>query len=159
MKTIFPLKSIYICGSWRHKSEIERLTAALRERDHQVLSFIENNRALGFGEAMAEQQPAWTETPEAQACFEFDTKATRTVDLVIYLGPSGCDAWAEVGHAAGSGVPVLGLWHPGERVGLMRKLVGRWVESLEDLLEAVVDPMGQTGQGVAQVDGHSLPQG
>jgi len=50
-------KNIYICGSWRHKAEIERLTQELRLRGHQVLSFIENNRALGFGEALAEQNP------------------------------------------------------------------------------------------------------
>jgi hypothetical protein len=56
--------------------------------------------------------------------------------LVIYIGPSGCDAWAEVGAAWSRGVPIIGLYAKGEQVGLMRRMV-EWVHDIREMREAV----------------------
>lgn len=62
-------------------------------------------------------------------------------DLVIYISPSGTDAWAEVGAAWASKVPVIGLWAKGEPSGLMRKMVSEWIFNYHALLD-VVDYIG-----------------
>jgi len=76
----------------------------------------------------------WSESGEEK--FKFDTDSAMTSNLVIYIGPSGTDAWAEVGAAWAAGVPVLGLWAKGEQAGLMRRMV-EWFSSHHRLLGMV----------------------
>lgn len=117
---------IYIASSWRNQHAVEMLTWMLRCADHEVLSFIENEHPL-------------TEHEIATGTLQFDhdTTAATTSDLVIYVGPSGCDAWAEVGAAWASEVPIVGLWAKSEAVGLMRHMVADWFTDYRDLLAAV----------------------
>ena len=55
--------------------------------------------------------------------FDFCAKSATTADLLIYIGPSGCDAWAEIGAAYGSGVNIFGLLAKNEEVGIMRHMI------------------------------------
>ncbi|GEM_PF-5218004 len=67
----------------------------------------------------------------------YDTKGATSSDIVIYIGPSSCDAWAEVGAAWYADVPVFGLWAKNEQIGLMRRMVSAWFSSYEALLDTI----------------------
>ncbi len=129
---------IYIASSWKNQHGIEMLTALLREKGHEVISWVENNygenhnhvtKAFSFEE--------WVNSNEAFQSFVFDTDGATKSDLVIYYAPSGKDACAELGAAWASGVPIIGLFAKGEDLGLMRKMVTKWYGRYTEILEAV----------------------
>ena len=114
------------------------LTALLREKGHEVKSWVENNygenhnhitKALSFED--------WVNTEEAEYAFNFDTSGAVGSDLVVYYGPAGKDACAEMGAAWAAKVPIIGLYAKGEDIGLMRKMCSIWVSRYKDLLETV----------------------
>jgi len=127
---------IYIASSWKNQHAVEMMTALLRDRGHEVLSFVENNYGEGHGPDKPVNFEEWVQTEQAYSSFVYDTTGATSSDLVIYIGPSGTDAWAEVGMAWAAGVPVLGLWAKGEQAGLMRMIVG-WRDRYQDLLKLV----------------------
>lgn len=128
---------IYIASSWRNQHAVQMLTQMLRDRGHHVRSFVENN----FGEGHGAQKPMdfelWVKTEQADNSFEYDTKGATESDLVIYISPSGTDAWAEIGAAWATGRIVFGLYAKGEPAGLMRKMISAWFDDYVDLLTAV----------------------
>lgn len=135
-------KQIYIASSWKNQHAVELLTHRLREQGHTVMSFVENNHGEQKGHAATDENgkpipiEEWIASERGRASFVFDTDGARLSDLVIYIGPSGTDAWAEVGIAWSNGVMIYGLWAKGEQAGLMRRLVSRWFDNYRDLLEA-----------------------
>lgn len=129
--------TIYIASSWKNQHAVEMLTALLRERGHEVLSFVENNHGEGHGHTKSIPFEKWLNTEEANLSFKYDTAGATKSDLVIYVAPSGSDAWAEVGAAWGCGVPVIGLWAKSEQSGLMRKMMMSWYGNYKDLLEVI----------------------
>ena len=119
------------------------LTYQLRKNGHEVLSFVENNHGEGSGN-FAEQKDGtpipfeeWVWSDMGKQSFDYDTKGATESDLVIYISPSGTDAWAEVGAAWASNVPIFGLHAKGEQSGLMRRMVRGWFDDWHDLLEHV----------------------
>jgi hypothetical protein len=112
------------------------LTDTLRARGHEVLSFVENNYSEGYGAEKPVNFEEWVQTDKAAQSFKYDTEGATKSELVIYIGPSGTDAWAEVGSAWGAGVVIFGLWAKGEPAGLMRKMV-KWFFDYRELLDAV----------------------
>jgi len=134
---------IYIASSWKNQHAVEMLTALLRQENHEVLSFIENSHGEQKGhEALDEDQKPmdftdWIWSPRGSFSFIYDTDGATLSDLVIYISPSGSDAWAEIGAAWGKGVPIFGLWSKGEQSGLMRRMITQWFDSYADLLVAV----------------------
>lgn len=126
--------NIYVASSWKNETAVRLLTAALRELGHTVWSFVENvtEREKSPGQDFAE----WVWSDEGEKKFDYDTHSAMQADMVIYLGPSGTDAWAEVGAAWARDVPVLGLWAKGEPAGLMRRMVS-WVGNVTELLATI----------------------
>lgn len=128
---------IYIASSWKNQHAVEMLTALLREKGHEIMSFVENN----YGEGHSAKKPmdfeAWMNTEMANHSFKYDTDGATKSDLVIYISPSGKDAAAEIGAAWANGVPILGLYAKGEDFGLMRKMFTAWYERYTDVLDAV----------------------
>jgi hypothetical protein len=125
--------TIYIAASWKHRHAVEMLTDLLRRRGHEVKSFVENNhgedtKGIPFDE--------WCLSPDGDRSFDYDTKWAGHSSLVIYIGPSGKDAAAEVGIAWQAGVPILGLYAKGEDFGLMRRLI-EWHTDFRKLLQSV----------------------
>ena len=128
---------IYIASSWKNQHAVEMLTGLLRERGHEVVSFIENRGKEEHGVHGGKLDfDVWVWSAEGDEKFRFDTDGATKSDLVVYIGPSGTDAWAEVGAAWASGVDVLGLWAKGEPAGLMRRMV-EWFPDYVSLLEGV----------------------
>lgn len=127
---------IYIAASWKHQHAVEMLTERLEEKGHEILSWLREGRPE---EAFLSRREldSFIYSPEGRRIFEFCAGSATGADLVIYLGPSGCDAWAEIGAAHGAGVPVLGLLAKNEDVGLMRHMVHHWYSSVSELLEGV----------------------
>ena len=125
--------TIYIAASWKHQHAVEMLTDLLRQRGHEVKSFVENNH----GEA-SKGMPFddWCFSPDGDRSFEYDTNWASKSSVVIYLGPSGKDAAAEVGIAWASGAHLLGLYAKGEDFGLMRRLI-EWHTDFRKLLKSV----------------------
>lgn len=125
--------TIYIAASWKHQHAVEMLTDLLRQRGHEVKSFVENNH----GEATKGMPfDDWCLSPDGDRSFDYDTKWAGKSNVVIYVGPSGKDAAAEVGIAWQAGALILGLYAKGEDFGLMRRLID-WHTDYRKLLLAV----------------------
>jgi hypothetical protein len=132
---------IYIASSWKNQHAVMMMTEILRNLGHEVLSFVENNHGEQDGhKATEEGKPMgldeWVWSIRGEKSFKYDTEAAMESDAVIYIGPSGCDAWAECGCAYARGVPIFALQSKGEQVGLMRRLA-RWFSTYPDLLTAL----------------------
>jgi len=125
---------IYIASSWSNRHAVVLLTEVLRTDGHEVLSFVETAAEVEHSAHGGADPAAWIASEDGLTKFHYDTNAATTSDLVIYIGPSGCDAWAEVGAAWAAGVPVWGLWSKNERVGLMRRMMTNWYPCVSDLL-------------------------
>jgi hypothetical protein len=126
---------IYIASSWKHRHAVEMLTERLEEKGHEVLSWLREGRPEEAFLSRLELT-AFINSSEGKRIFNFCSSSACTADLLIYLGSSGCDAWAEVGAAFGAGVPAVGLSAKAEEVGLMRHMVRKWYSSVKDLLLA-----------------------
>lgn len=127
---------IYIAASWKHQHAVEMLTERLEEAGHTVLSWLREGRPEEAFLSRRELEH-FINSSEGKRVFNFCAGSATGCDLVIYLGPSGCDAWAEVGAAYGKGLPVLGLLAKSEEVGLMRHMLRSWHRSVTELLEEV----------------------
>jgi hypothetical protein len=127
---------IYIASSWKNQHAVELLTELLRNDGHTIISFVEKSER---GEKKARDKfdaEKWINSKDGRKKFKYDTDGATTNDLVIYVGPSGTDAWAEVGAAWASRVPVLGLHAKGEPGGLMRHMV-KWFRNFRELMREV----------------------
>lgn len=128
---------IYIASSWKNQHAVEMLTGLLETKDYEVISFVrkavddEKRANLRF------DVEEWIASKDGETKFLYDTEGATQSDLVIYIGPSGTDAWAEVGAAWGAGVPILGLWSKGEQAGLMRRMMDAWFDDYRSLINAV----------------------
>lgn len=127
---------IYIAASFRHQHAVEMLTERLEDMGIEVLSWLREGRPDEAFLSKIELEN-FIRSQEGERVFRFCAGSATTADLLIYLGPSGCDAWAEVGAAYGSGVPVMGLLAKSEEVGLMRHMIQSWSTSVSDLLKRV----------------------
>lgn len=123
--------TIYIAASWKHQHAVEMLTAMLREKGHKVLSFVENEH---FEKGMPFEE--WVGSEHGYKSFKYDTDGATKSDLVLYIGPSGKDAAAEIGAAWQAGVPVIGLYGKGEDFGLMRRMI-EWQKDYREMLATV----------------------
>ena len=135
---------IYIASSWKNQHAVELLTVMLRGDGHTVLSFVENNFGEGHGPDKPVSFDEWVKTDQADRSFVYDLTGATKSDLVVYIGPSGTDAWAEVGAAYAAGVPIYGLWSKGEQAGLMRKMV-KWFSRWPALIATINDPLCEDG--------------
>lgn len=127
---------IYIAASFKHQHAVEMLTNLIEAQGLEVLSWLREGRPEEAFLSRRELEH-FILSPEGRRVFKFCADSATRADLVIYLGPSGCDAWAEVGAAYGSGVPVLGLLAKAEDVGLMRHMISGWCLSVQELLAKV----------------------
>ncbi len=126
---------IYIASSWKNQHAVELLTDLLEDNGHVVVSFVAARRSEEGGTCTGPiDLDAWIASEAGRKMFHHDLDGACRSDLVIYLGPSGTDAWAEVGAAYASGVPVIGLRAKGESAGLMRRMVSRWFTDHRELL-------------------------
>jgi len=128
---------IYISASWKHQHAVEMLTEKLRNLGCEVISFVEKAVSDEGRTDLQFDLTTWIWSDDGYKKFLYDIDGAMNSDLVIYIGPSGLDAWAEVGAAFGSGVPIFALEAKGETVGLMRRMV-RWFDSVELLLLGVI---------------------
>ncbi len=136
------IMKIYIASSWKNQHAVKMITALLRDKGHEVLSWVENN----YGERQSDPHKKfdfeeWVNSPESDQSFDYDTIGAATCDILIYIAPSGKDACAEMGIAWGQGIPIIGLYAKGEDLGLMRKMMVGWCERYTDVL-TTVDMLG-----------------
>jgi len=127
---------IYIASSWKNQHAVEMLTEMLRVSGHEVISFVEAAVQTEGRAGLRFDVEQWIASDDGERKFHFDITGATYSDLVIYIGPSGTDAWAEVGAAYSASVPIFGLWSKGETAGLMRRMV-RWFDNYATLLNAV----------------------
>lgn len=126
---------IYIASSWRNQHAVELLADLLEDNGHTVVSWIAEARRIdGPARFAGFDTERWIDSEAGRRRFHHDLEGACRSDVVIYLGPSGTDAWAEVGAAYASGVSVIGLLAKGEQAGLMRRMVSRWFTDYRELL-------------------------
>lgn len=113
-------------------------TDILRAKGHEVISFVEKAVCDEGRAALAFDVVKWINSPDGHEKFLYDTAGATKSDLVVYIGPAGTDAWAELGAAWGSGVPIVGLWAKSEPAGLMRKMV-TWFTDYRELIKSIGD--------------------
>lgn len=128
--------TIYIASSWRNQHAVEMVTDVLENRGHTVLSFVRAAVNREGRDSWKFDVDEWIASDDGATKFGFDTSSAMSANLVVYIGPSGTDAWAEVGAAWAKGVPIYGLRAKGERAGLMRRMV-RWFDDYRELLTAI----------------------
>lgn len=132
---------IYIASSWKNQHAVEMLTSLLREKGHEVISWVENNYGESHNHVTKKFDfEEWVNSSESDQSFQFDVIGAATCELLIYVGPAGKDASVEVGIAFGRNVPIIGLWAKGEDMGLMRKTVRHWFERFSEILDYVTTP-------------------
>lgn len=128
---------IYIASSWKNQHAVELLTAELRRRGHEVKSFVEEGVRTEGRELKGKFDiDEWIASEDGHRKFIYDTEGATKADLVIYISPSGIDAWAEVGAAWAKGRPIVGLYAKGEKAGLVRRMV-TWTNSVDELLAVI----------------------
>jgi len=132
---------IYIASSWKNQHAVEMLTDLLEARGHQVISFVRKAVDDEGRDGMKFDFEEWIWSDDGTEKFYHDLHGATESDLVIYIGPSGQDAWAEVGAAwairQSCGYPqIVGLWAKGENVGLMRRMMD-WFLDYRELLAHV----------------------
>ncbi len=125
---------IYIASSWKNQLAVELLAMELRRRGHEVVSFVEQS----FEDELIFDDPEWIWSEQGEKKFQFDLDGATKSNLVIYIAPSGKDAWAEVGAAYASGVPIIGFYAKGEGKGLMQRMMKSWHHNLTALLHEVI---------------------
>ena len=136
------MAKIYIASSWKNQHAVEMLTALLRDRGHEIFSFVENNHGEQSGHVALDKSKKeipfdeWVMSERGRASFVYDTDGATKSEMVIYISPSGADAWAEVGAAWAAGAIILGLWSKGEQCGLMRRMI-TWFDDYKKLLACV----------------------
>lgn len=130
---------IYIASSWKNQHAVEMLTELLEDRGHEVHSFVreaintEGRTEIKFDFDFEQ----WINSEDGNRKFNYDLDGATKSDVVIYIGPSGTDAWAELGTAYASGVPIVGLYAKGEQSGLMRRMV-TWVSDYRDIFDELI---------------------
>lgn len=137
---------IYIASSWKNQHAVEMLTDILRAKGHEIISFVEKAVSDEGRTEIKFDFVQWINSEDGQRKFEYDVEGATRSDLVVYIGPGGTDAWAEVGAAYGASVPIFGLWAKGEPAGLMRKMV-TWFHDYRTLLDEI--------EIKADIDSHS----
>jgi hypothetical protein len=135
---------IYIASSWKNQHGVEMLTQLLREKGHEVISWVENNYGENHNHVTKQFSfEEWMQTEQSEQSFAFDIDGATNCDLFIYYGPAGKDACAELGAAWASGPHIIGLTAKGEDLGLMSKMVSEWFDRYTDVLK-YVDKMAST---------------
>ncbi len=127
---------IYIASSWKNQHAVEMLTDQLEIKGHVVHSFVRHALEKETRVSLNLDLDAWIMSDSGKEEFDYDTHGATQSDLVIYIGPSGTDAWAEVGAAWARKVPIIGLWAKGEPSGIMRRMVC-WYYDYRAILDAV----------------------
>lgn len=131
------IEQIYIASSWKNRHAVEMLTDLIRSMNIAVVSFIDEAVRVEGNEIKKFSIEEWIASEDGHAKFVYDTDGATKSDLVIYIGPSGTDAWAEVGAAWGAGVPVVGLFAKGEQGGLMKRMMIEWFYDYRSLLRMI----------------------
>jgi len=127
---------IYIASSWKNQHAVEMLTDIIRSKGHEIISFVEKAVTDEGRTEIKFDFEKWINSADGDDKFLYDLEGATKSDLVVYIGPAGTDAWAEVGAAWNAGVPIYGLWAKGEPAGLMRKMVV-WFFNYRDLVGAI----------------------
>lgn len=129
---------IYIASSWKNQHGVEMLTALLREKGHEVISWVENNYGENHNHVTKKFSfDEWLNSEESDASFEFDTNGCKECDLMIFYTYAGCDAHAELGVAWAHNKIILGFYQKGAELGLMSKMIRDWVSRYTDVLDYV----------------------
>jgi hypothetical protein len=128
---------IYIASSARNIHAVQLLRDVFREKGHTVIDWT--FFALPLPTSMSpEERRTVLDSDERGEIFEVCARACASVDLVIYIGPSGQDAACEVGMAYAAGVPVYGLRGHLEAPGtILSKAVNVWFTDYNILVSAV----------------------
>jgi len=135
---------IFIAASWRSATYAWFLAEVLEARAPgvSVHAFSRDATPLAMAMGRAGEPAWWLDDKRAAEVCRRNIELILEADLVIYLGPAGCDSWAEVGAAHAAGATVWGLRAEGEAVGVCRHLVDQWFTSADEMVRALAQCVG-----------------
>ena len=115
------------------------MTDLLHKKGHSISSFIRINRSEKTNLLDPRSFKNWLSSQNAHNVFEYNTQSAMTSDVVIYLGPSGPDTWAEIGVAFGCNneCDIIGITNNRtEKIGLNQKMI-KWFDNHYELIEHI----------------------
>lgn len=120
---------IYIAASFKHMHAVQLLGAELARIGYNVMDWT--SKATPPQGLTPAQRREWMDTDQnGGQVYEFCKTACTTASIVVYFGSSGQDAGVEIGMAAASNIPILGIRGPLEAPGLMlHGAITAWVDS------------------------------
>jgi hypothetical protein len=126
---------IYIASDKSKTAQVQLLKRALEFRGHEVFTRIDRSVLPSTPLALK----MWLKTSEAQIRIERCVAAAMSAAVMIYVGPAGADAAAEIGLAFASGTEILGLSSSlaQEPMTIMRKLVKQWFADVDFMLNFI----------------------
>ncbi|MDR2572921.1 MAG: translation initiation factor 2 [Desulfovibrio sp.] len=147
-----PPFSVYIAASFRHKHGVRLLGSKLRAMKCHILDWTD--KATPPPDLTPLERRVWMDTDrEGGQVYSFCKNACLTADMLIYYGTSGQDAGVEIGLAAATGLPVLGIRGPLEAPGLMlHGAVTHWVNEVEEALNVIGGVMRHAAQSLKTLD-------
>lgn len=127
---------IYIASSWKNQHAVDMLTDLLEKEGFEVNSFVRNANEENLKSTDISDFENWIKSHRALESFGYDTTSASNCDYLVYISPSGSDAWAEVGICwSKSKARIYGLISKGEQVGLMRLMMHQWFDDYRDLIK------------------------
>ncbi len=147
---------VYIASSIKHTHGARLLGGELRRLGYSILDWTE--KAIPPPGLTPAQRRIWMDTDqEGGQVYEFCRNACVSADLVIYYGASGQDAGVEIGMAAASGAPVLGIRGPLEGPGLMlHGAVDAWTEDIGQAIR-ILERLAEFFKSGADIAGENEP--
>lgn len=129
---------VYIAASYRHLHAVRLFHLAVADAAPGIRILDWTGLATPPDGLNPAQRREWMDTDHGGEVFSFCAAACGMADLVVYFGQSGQDAGVEVGLAAASGIPLLGIRGPLESPGLMlHGAVTRWCADAETAVRLV----------------------
>jgi len=97
----------FVASKWRNKESVNDLVRRLRDKGHEVFSFIESEVNFLEGKTPEEEMQAfesiadWQNDARIKAVYQSDIDGLRDAEAFILLLPSGSSAHIEAGIAYG----------------------------------------------------------
>jgi hypothetical protein len=105
---------VFIASRWRNGEIVKALSSELRERNHEVYSFLDNGANLTTGNSVVDEMKefgealsGWEHNPNIKKIFDSEMDSIKRSDVIVVLQPAGHSSLLEAGIGYGMGKEVI----------------------------------------------------